>query len=288
MIVLPHKVTLNLEGISIPDHFRCTEKLALAYDSRNAMHNVLSVFCGIRAKSERDRLIQSGHVKCVKVYPYWVFDERERERGVFAPSPWEARSTEGFKEPSVRPCDPWYVLNGLSDAELADQCLLVWAYRNEDSKKSDLAWFVYPIWARKRKYGYGSEQWKEAHTGAHRALMISQLRLSMLLPFIPSRRVCGRTDDLRKEELAEETQRAEACVRFKALHKDNVGIRLANDLLDKVGPELTFEIEDCVERFCRAYGHDPHFLRWVEIQALWTEGVPGFEAKRIDGSLGIR
>ena len=84
MIALPHKVTLNLEGISIPDHFRCTEKLALAYDSRNAMHNVLSVFCGIRAKSERDRLIQSGHVKCVKVYPYWVFDERERERGVFA------------------------------------------------------------------------------------------------------------------------------------------------------------------------------------------------------------
>ncbi len=288
MIVLPYKVNLNLEGISVPDHFRCTEKLALAYDSRNAMHNVLSIFCGIRAKSERDRLIQSGRVKCVRLYPYWVFDEREREGGVFAKSASEARHTEGFKDPSARPCDPWYVLNGLSDTELADQCLLVWAYRNEDSKKSDLAWFVYPVWARKRKFGYGSHQWKEPYTDAHRSLMIAQLRLAMMLPFIPSRRVNGRTDDLRKEEFAEETRRVEACARFKALHKDNVGIRLVDDLLAKVGPELNFEIEGCVKRFCQAYGYNAHFMRWAEIQALWTEGVPGLETSRIKGSLGIK
>ena len=288
MIVMPYKVNLNLEGISVPDQFRGTEKLALAYDSRNAMHNVLSVFCGIRSKSVRGRMIESGRVKCVKVCPYWVSDKREREKGVFAASFWEARSTEGFEEPWVRPCDPWYVLNGLSDTELADQCLLVWAYRNEDSKKSDLAWFVYPIWARKRKYGYGSEQWKEAHTGAHRALMIAQLRLAMLLPFVPSRRVSGRADDLCKEEFVEETQRAQACARFKKLHQDNIGIRLVNEMLDKVGPELTFEIEDCVQQFCRAYGYDAHFLRWTEIQALWAEGVKGYETSRIKGSVGIR
>ena len=180
------------------------------------------------------------------------------------------------------------MLNGLSDAELADQCLLVWAYRNEDSVKSDLAWFVYPVWARKRKYGYGSDQWKEKHTAAHRTLMITQLRLAMMLPFIPSRRVCGRTDELRKEEYIEETQRAEASAHFKKLHKDNIGIRLVNDLLDKVGPELTSDIDDCVKRFCRAYGYDAHFLRWAEIQALWHKGVSGLEKKRLDGSLGIQ
>lgn len=48
MVVQPYKVTLKLEGITVPGPFKGTEKLALAYDSRNAMHNVLSVFCRIR------------------------------------------------------------------------------------------------------------------------------------------------------------------------------------------------------------------------------------------------
>ena len=108
------------------------------------------------------------------------------------------------------------------------------------------------------------------------------------VPFIPSRRVCGRTDELRKEEYTEETQRAEASAHFKKLHKDNIGIRLVNEMLDKVGPELTFDIDNCVKRFCRAYGYDAHFLRWAEIQALWHKGVPGLEKKRLDGSLGIQ
>ena len=66
------------------------------------------------------------------------------------------------------------------------------------------------------------------------------------------------------------------------------GFGLLNEMLDKVGPELTFEIEDCVQQFCRAYGYDAHFLRWTEIQALWAEGVKGYETSRIKGSVGIR
>ena len=287
MIVRPYKVTLNMEGISVPGPFRSTEKLALAYDSRNAMHNVLSVFCRFRFKRYRDLLIQCRRVRAENVYPYSV-SEREKVRCVFAASFWEARGTEGFEAPWVMPCDPWYALHGLSDSELADQCLLVWAYRNEKSVKSDLGRYVFPVWARKRKYGYGSVKWKEAHTGAHRALMISQLRLAMTLPFMPSRRVSGRRDDLRTEEFVEETRHAEASARFKALHKDNIGVRLVDELLDAVGPELIFEAEDRVVRFCRAYGYDAHFLRWAEIVALWNKGVSGLKASQLKGSLGIR
>ena len=185
-------------------------------------------------------------------------------------------------------CDPWYVLHHLSDSELADQCLLVWAYRSGSKQKSDLARYVYPVWARKRKFGYGSEGWKKPYTDAHRKLMITQLRLAMMLPFIASRRVCGQSNELRKEEFEEETQRANASARFKALHKDNIGSRMVDEMLDTVGPELSFEIESHVKKFCLAYGYDPDFMRWAEIQALWAEGVSGLEAKRLDGNLGIR
>lgn len=284
MIVRPYKVVLNLEEPYFPSPFRGPEKLALAYDSRNAMHNVLSVFCRIRSKRFRNLLIKTGRVKCVRVYPYRVVGECG-DRFVFAKDFHEARKKD--RGIAVR-CDPWFVLHQLSDTELADQCLLVWAYRSGDSRKSDLAFYVYPVWARKRKYGYGSNQWKKPYTAAHRALILAQLRLSMMFSFIPSRRVNGRTDDLRKEEFTEETRRAEACARFEALHKGNVGIRMVEEMLDKVGPELNFEIKDCVERFCRAYGYDAHFLRWADIQALWTQGVKGYEESRMKGRMGIR
>ena len=119
MIVMPYKVNLNLEGISVPDQFRGTEKLALAYDSRQCHAQCVVGILRDTFQEQEGSSDTSGRVKCVKVCPYWVSDKREREKGVFAASFWEARSTEGFEEPWVRPCDPWYVLNGLSDTELA-------------------------------------------------------------------------------------------------------------------------------------------------------------------------
>ena len=116
---------------------------------------------------------------------------------------------------------------------------------------------------------------------------MAELRLAMLLPFIPSESLAhkNRINANERVRIEEDSRRRD---QFYKLHEHNIGSRLVQRLLDTVGPELTRYAEkgvvhSAVVKFCRAYGYDANELRWAKVLGLWYEGVPGYEGARLDG-----
>ena len=116
---------------------------------------------------------------------------------------------------------------------------------------------------------------------------MAQLRLAMLLPFIPWESLAHKkTIDATKRRESEED--AAARQRFRKLHEHNIGSRLVEELLVVVGPELSRYAEksvvhSAVVKFCKSYGYDANELTWAKVLGLWHEGVPGYEKARLLG-----
>ena len=258
-----------------PYRLRCWEgevRLAFGFDGLRTMHRFLFVFHKVKVIAEREKLI--SRMRAVELFPYYVVNEN---RCVFAEDCIEA-------DLSSRPCDPWYVLNHLPDSELADQCRMIWKKSVMD-KECAMRRFVDPVYQRLYRHGPGTKKWKDPYTKSSRALMVAQLRLAMFLPFIPSQSLAHK-NTLDAVKRRENEVDAAARNKFRELHVDNIGSRLVEDLLIVVGPELEWYnkgVRRDVVKFCRSYGYDPDEMTWMQVLALWNEGVPGYRMACVRG-----
>ena len=252
MVVRPYFVT-TWEG---------ERRLALGFDAKTAQHRLLYIIYHIKGGIEREALMQ--RMRCVEVYPYQVGNNF-----VFAEDCIEAGE-------SSKPCDPWFALNDLPDTELADQCRLIW--KKDFYKHCYLSYFVDPVYQRLRRKGPDRPKWKDPYSKSSRALMVAQLRLAMYLLFIPSQSL-AHTNTLDAIKRRESEVDAAGRGRFRKLHEDNIGSRLVDYLLDTVGPGMEWYNKDVrrdVVKLCKSYGYNPDEMTWMQVAALWHEGVPGY------------
>ena len=227
--------------------------LVFAFDPKNAAHRVLVTQYGLRRKYVRLKRME-------RVETYRVFPWRTEDRYEFAVS-------------GQHPCDAFYALNALNDAQLALLCRMTWSMN--DDPTCDLGRYVPVVWGRCRHRG--GYTWEDAYTPSGHMQMVYALRTAMEVP-IATRHVSYNVE--RRSHAAE-------IARFRALHAENIGYSLTDLLLTEIGTLQRHrpEIAELVERFCAAYGYDATQLRWTEIIALWNDGAAGLQEAMVARSL---
>ena len=227
--------------------------LCMAFDAKNAAHKVLSTQYGLRTKIKRIKRMEGMEVR--HVYP-WRTDERYE-----------------FAVSGQHPCDAFYALNALNDAQLALLCRMTWSM--SEFADCDLGRYAPVVWGRCRKRG---GTWDQSYSTSGRMLMVYALRTAMEVA-IATRHIAYDVNNRRENR--------DAHSRFRALHAENIGYSLTDLLLEQVGVLHRHrpEIAELVERFCAAYGYDATQLRWTEIIALWNDGTAGLEEAMVARSL---
>ena len=284
-VITPYQITVQHQGQEYVS-------LALAISEEAAIQRYLLRKLKVRRFTERQAYIDTGRVETVELYPYMTF-KGEHTHAVFALNHEDAihRTRDTFidERPFVQPCDPWFAIERLSDDVLLLQCYMVWTKWRPEEEKS-----------KPEKYGFNLQHLigqagdrKSRRTAnispGSRLMMVANLRLAMLLNFIPVTWDKNFNRPSRNPQVA--LERDEAGEReFVDLHKDNIGAYDCRQIYHAVGPNfatVSTETVEQVSKFCYAYGYNPDSLSMSEVTALWYKGVKGLEEARLKRELGL-